>query len=256
MPIQITCPGCQTPYKLPDSMNGKKARCAKCQRVMLVAPAVTLELEADDEAVEQPPPRVADAKPAKQQVEEVEDEEPVVRVRRRKSEEDEDEGEPEEEEVARRARPRKKKRRAKGNSWGRNLYRVALYQKTVLFCVLFNIIMVLTIGFFSEALPIIGILAIGVSLVSTFFLFLLTKELFGWAPAVLLSLLDLAIILVPLLLQSFLALAAIFYIFLRLVALVLLLIINGAATRCLKASGVRVGLLGANLSEAERANDG
>jgi hypothetical protein len=239
-------------------MNGKKARCAKCQRVMFVAPAVTLELEEDDETVEQPPPRFADAKPAKQQVEEEEDEdeEPVVRVRRRKSEEDENEAELEEEEVARRARPRKKKRRSKGNSWGRNLYRVALYQKTVLFCVLFNIIMVLTIGFFSEALPIIGILAIGVSLVSTFFLFLLTKELFGWAPALLLSLLDLAIILVPLLLQSFLALAAIFYIFLRLVALVLLLIINGAATRCLKASGVRVGLLGANLSEAERANDG
>lgn len=39
MPIQVTCAGCQTRYNVPDTMQGKQARCKKCNNLMAIAAA-------------------------------------------------------------------------------------------------------------------------------------------------------------------------------------------------------------------------
>lgn len=46
MPIQVTCPGCQTTLKTADSSAGKRAKCPKCGGVIQIpaAPAVTGDL--------------------------------------------------------------------------------------------------------------------------------------------------------------------------------------------------------------------
>jgi predicted Zn finger-like uncharacterized protein len=39
MPISLSCPSCQKPYKVPDTLAGKQVRCQKCSQVFTVAAA-------------------------------------------------------------------------------------------------------------------------------------------------------------------------------------------------------------------------
>jgi hypothetical protein len=108
------------------------------------------------------------------------------------------------------------------------LYRIASYQKAVLLCVLVSLGVVA--GQFalpegSTLLVIAGLAVVGV--ISAVFVFLLATSLFGNGLGAFLGVLTL----VPYL------------------GLVVLLFVNGKATAVLKEHGIRVGLLGADLSK-------
>jgi predicted Zn finger-like uncharacterized protein len=243
MPIRIACPECRTPYALPETMNGKKVRCMKCSHVMVVAApepeAEVLELE----AVEPPTvSRPSKAKKAPLRDEEVPEVEAIPESRPRKAaaasvkSASDDDG-LEEEDRPRRKAKRKRARQASGSDT--DLYRVALYQKAILLCVLANLTVIgLRFGLSPAWANTVSLVTIPISIASSVFLFLLAIELFGIVVAAVLALIGLLPVLYPLVsLASFL----------------ILLIVNGAATRRLKAGDVSVGLLGASISEARRA---
>ncbi len=250
MPIRIACSNCQTPYALPEKMSGKKVRCMKCQQIMVVPEAEEVVEELELEVVEPEPPtrggKSKAASAARPKEAEIDEDDPpakppsgkLVPAARGEDEEAADEVE----EEARPRRKPKRKRRSKSDTFGTNLYRVALYQKAVLLCVLASI----TTNVLLYVLPpaSLGLLiwfAIPVSILSSVCVFLLTTELFGIGVAVALAVLGLVPLVVPIPLIG-------------LLGLVVLLVVNGAATRVLKQNDLKVGLLGASISEARRMN--
>jgi len=109
-----------------------------------------------------------------------------------------------------------------------DLRSVAKYQKGILVCIL--IYLVAVIGQFAvpeEVRAIIGLGVLGVGLVGTVFVFLLAIKVYNTVVGVLLGILTL----VPC------------------IGLIVLLVVNGKATAVLKQNGIKVGLLGANLSQ-------
>ena len=109
-----------------------------------------------------------------------------------------------------------------------DLKRVAKYQKGILVCIL--IYLVAVIGQFAipaEARAIIGLGVLVIGLVGTVFVFLLAIKVYNTGVGVLLGILTL----VPC------------------IGLIVLLVVNGKATAVLKQNGIKVGLLGANLSQ-------
>lgn len=105
---------------------------------------------------------------------------------------------------------------------------VAKYQKGILVCILIQLIAVICqFGSPVELRPIFGVCVLVVGLVGTVFVFLLATKVYSTGTGVLLAILTL----IPC------------------VGLVVLLVVNGKATGILKQNGVRVGLLGANLSQ-------
>ena len=106
-----------------------------------------------------------------------------------------------------------------------DLRSVARFQKGILVCILIYLIAV--IGQFAlpvEIRPIIGILLAGIG--SAVFVFMLAMKVYGTGLGIVLGILSL----VPL------------------IGLIVLLIVNGKATGVLKQNGIKVGLLGANIS--------
>jgi hypothetical protein len=109
-----------------------------------------------------------------------------------------------------------------------DLRAIATFQKIILLCILVYFVGVILQLALPEALRLILALAIlGVILVSTVFVFLLATKVYGTGQGVLFAILTL----IPL------------------VGLIVLLIINGKATTVLKENGIKVGLLGASLSD-------
>jgi hypothetical protein len=109
-----------------------------------------------------------------------------------------------------------------------DLHKVAKYQKGILVCILIQLIAVAAQLALPEELRVfvaLGSLVVG--LVSTVFVFLLAVNVYSTALGVVLGVLAL----IPCL------------------GLVALLIVNQKATNVLKQNGIRVGLLGANLSQ-------
>jgi hypothetical protein len=109
-----------------------------------------------------------------------------------------------------------------------DLRSVAKCQKGILVCILIYIIAVI----FQFALPeelrlilVLGVAVVGIT--ATVFVFMLAIRVYGTGAGVLLGILTL----IPI------------------VGLIVLLIINGKATAILKANGIKVGLLGADLSQ-------
>ena len=217
-------------------------RCKKCSHVLAVPADVS---DTDEIAAPRAPVMATKTKqaPAREAEDEEEDEpeEPVKVVKRPTSPESrqdvDEEEEEKEEEKARIKRP--KRRRRKKRSSGLDLYRVALYQKSILLCILINLI---TIGLFfflpKESQDIVGIALIPISIISATCLFLLTWHLFGVFPAIVFGILDLLPAAFPPV---------------GLLIFIILLVVNGTATRRLKANKIRVGFLGANLDEARNA---
>ncbi|MGE0605616.1 MAG: hypothetical protein AB7O62_00720 [Pirellulales bacterium] len=108
-----------------------------------------------------------------------------------------------------------------------DLLSVAKFQKGILICILIYLIAVVA----QFALPpemrlFLGMAVMGVGVVGAVFVFLLAIKIYGTGPGVLLGILSL----VPC------------------VGLLVLLIVNGKATGVLRQNGIKVGLLGANLS--------
>ena len=105
---------------------------------------------------------------------------------------------------------------------------IAIYQKILLICVLVYVILVGAQFLIPADLqPITGLIAIPTVLTATVFVFLLSTKVYSVAWGVVLGLLTL----IPC------------------VGLLVLLRINGKATDILRTHGIRVGLLGANLSD-------
>lgn len=82
MPISVLCPSCDAPVNAPDSAAGKRAKCPKCQELMILPGGA--EPEADEALASKRKPRV-----------EVEDEEDRPRKpSRRRDDDDEEDDEP------------------------------------------------------------------------------------------------------------------------------------------------------------------
>ena len=109
-----------------------------------------------------------------------------------------------------------------------DLRSVAKYQKGILVCILIYLIAVF--GQFAlpaEIRPLVGLGVLFVGLAGTIFVFLLAMKVYSTALGVLLGILTL----IPC------------------IGLIVLLVVNGKATGILRQNGIKVGLLGANLSE-------
>jgi hypothetical protein len=110
----------------------------------------------------------------------------------------------------------------------RDLRSVAGLQKAIIFCILFNLIVYACQFFFpAERRWVVALPAIPVGLASTVCLFMLALRLYSPAAGIILGLLSL----VPW------------------VNLIILLVVNQKATKTLQSHGIRVGFLGANLSQ-------
>ena len=109
---------------------------------------------------------------------------------------------------------------------------IAVRQKAIMFCILGYILAVLLQFVLPPELRIIlAIVAIGVSVTATVFVFMLAIAIYNVGAGVVLGILTL----VPL------------------VGLIVLLIVNGKATTILRDHGIKVGLMGANLSQIPTA---
>ncbi len=105
---------------------------------------------------------------------------------------------------------------------------VAQYQKGILVCILIYLIaMVFQFALPPELRPIIGVGVLLVGLTGTVFVFLLAIRVYSTAVGVLLGILT----------------------FIPCIGLLVLLMVNGKATGILKQNGIKVGLLGADLSQ-------
>lgn len=109
-----------------------------------------------------------------------------------------------------------------------DLRSVAKYQKGIIFCILIYLIAALCqFAVPIEIRPVIGLAILVVGLAGTVFVFLLAIKTYSTGVGVLLGILTL----VPC------------------VGLIVLLIVNGKATGILKQNGIKVGFLGADLSQ-------
>lgn len=201
MSIRVTCPGCNTPYSVGDTLIGKKVRCKKCGGIMSVAAA-----EGDVVVTESAAPK---SKP-------------------RPAPEPEDEDDEEQDNDATSSSPKKKgknrpSRKAKKRA---DVQAVAFYQKAILLCLLLHIFAVVLTNTVPPNLTMIawaGVILVEIA--SAAFVFLLAKKVYSTVAAVFFAILDL----IPY------------------VALISLLVVNGAATRYLKERGIKVGLFGAKI---------
>ena len=108
-----------------------------------------------------------------------------------------------------------------------DLRSVAKFQKGILVCILFQLVAIIgQLALPPEIRLLISIAVLVVGIVSSVFVFMLAIKVYGTALGVLLGVLSL----VPC------------------IGLIVLLIVNGKATSVLKQNGIKVGLLGANLS--------
>ena len=109
-----------------------------------------------------------------------------------------------------------------------DLRSVAKYQKGILVCILIYLIAAICpFAIPAELQPLIGFGILAVGLVGTVFVFLLAVKVYSTGVGVLLGVLTL----VPC------------------IGLIVLLVVNGKATGILKQNGIKVGRLGANLSQ-------
>lgn len=115
------------------------------------------------------------------------------------------------------------------NSGSRDdLKSVAIYQKGIVVCILIYLVAVVGQFALPEGIrPLVGIGVLGVGLVGTVFVFLLATKVYTTGMGILLGVLAL----IPC------------------IGLLVLLMVNGKATEILKKNGIKVGLLGANLSQ-------
>jgi hypothetical protein len=108
--------------------------------------------------------------------------------------------------------------------WSReDLQAIASHQRTILICILVYLLTVLGQFLFPAINPVLRVVLLGVGIVATVFVFMLATRFYSTAVSVLLAILTL----------------------LPVIGMMALLIVNGKATRTLKANGYSVGLLGA-----------
>ncbi len=109
-----------------------------------------------------------------------------------------------------------------------DLRAVATYQKGILICILIYLIAVMCRFAIPEGLqPVLGLGILALGLVGTIFVFMLAVKVYSTGVGILLGILT----------------------FIPCIGLIVLLLVNGKATDVLKRNGIKVGLLGANISQ-------
>jgi predicted Zn finger-like uncharacterized protein len=229
MPLTVACPSCSTKLRVRDELVGRKVKCPKCNSVIDVADESPPVVEDVKEILPRRP--TADGvnggesqSPKRQAREQDETDDDERRARRRGIDDFDEEDEDFDDE------PRKKKK--KGQS-GRKVNRkdlrdIATYQRAVLLCILVSIIAVGSQFALPPSLRLF--LALGMlvtSVVSSVFVFLLAVKVYSLGVGIALAL----VTLIPC------------------IGLIALLIINAKATSTLKENGIRVGLMGAKMSD-------
>src|SRR4051812_9527996 len=96
MPIDVTCPGCQTVYPVPEALAGKTIKCKGCGEMMEVTAAAPAAKPVAAKPVAAKPltVRPLPAKAAPRVVVDDEDDGPATPVRRPRGEDEDDESDP------------------------------------------------------------------------------------------------------------------------------------------------------------------
>ncbi len=251
MPISVKCADCGKELKAPDALAGKKAKCPQCGSVIPIpAPVADAEeIDDDDPPAAKPAASKSSSKPkprmAKKEIEEECDDEFG----------DDVEDSAEESEDGRRACPMcgemivataakcrfcgevldsklrksgKSRSGRKGKGDPADLRTIAKHQKGILVCILIQMLIFgLQFAAPPQLRPLVGLAFLVASLAGTVFVFMLAMKVYSTGMGIFFGILTM----VPC------------------VGLIMLLVVNGKATEVLKKNGIKVGFLGANLSD-------
>ena len=247
MPISVTCGDCGKGLKAPDALAGKKAKCPQCGSVIPIpAPVADAEeIDDGDPSAARPAASKSSSKPKPRAVKnEVDDDF-----------EDEVEDSAEESNDGRRACPMcgemivataakcrfcgevldrelrksgKSRSGRKGKGDPADLRTIAKHQKGILVCILIQMLIFgLQFAAPPQLRPLVGLAFLVASLAGTVFVFMLAMKVYSTGMGICFGILTI----VPC------------------VGLIMLLVVNSKATEVLKKNGIKVGLLGANLSD-------
>lgn len=223
MPISMNCPSCNKTLSAPDSSSGKKAKCPACGQIMTV-PEVVREAEAvgvggagasGDLGPTSDSPSPAAAGQTRQPCPECGQ---MI--------------------VAGAAKCRfcnaifdptlKLLEKSRPGSRCQDLRQIASYQRGVIFCILFQVLAYAGIFAVPQPLAFVPVLLLMIAgIAALVFVVLLAIRIYSTGTAILLGIL----------------------MFIPCVALVTLLVINQAATKMLTENGIKVGFLGASMSQ-------
>jgi predicted RNA-binding Zn-ribbon protein involved in translation (DUF1610 family) len=207
MAISVQCPACQKLLKAEEESAGKRIKCPSCGEVLAVPVAATVSAPA-------PAEEGGERRPCPMCGEEIAA-------------------------AARKCRfcgevfdPGLRRTASGGPRMARqDLYRVAVSQKVILWCILaYLIVVVAQFAVPPESRLLLGLAFLPVALVATVFVFRLALKVYGTGMGVFLGIMTL----IPF------------------IGLITLIIINQKATGLLNQRGYRVGLLGADLSQFHR----
>ena len=253
MPISVKCAECGKGLRAPDALAGKKAKCPQCGGVIPIPAAVSDAEEFEDDP---PVPKPTAPKPSVPKA----SAKSTTRAAKKKVEEEEDYGDAdmdadEESEDGRRACPMcgemivataakcrycgevldsdlrksgKSRSGRRGKAVQQDVKTIAKHQKALIICILIQIAaFCVQLGVPPQLRPIVSLAYLVTSLAATVFVFMLAMKLYSTGMGIFLGILSL----IPCL------------------GLLILLMVNSKATTALKESGIKVGFLGAKLSD-------
>lgn len=251
MPISVKCAECGKGLRAPDALAGKKAKCPQCGGVIPIPAAVSDAEEFEDDP---PVPKPTAPKPSVPKA----SAKSTTRAAKKKVEEEEDYGDADadmESEDGRRACPMcgemivataakcrycgevldsdlrksgKSRSGRRGKTVQQDVKTIAKHQKALIICILIQIAaFCVQLGVPPQLRPIVSLAYLVTSLAATVFVFMLAMKLYSTGMGIFLGILSL----IPCL------------------GLLILLMVNSKATTALKESGIKVGFLGAKLSD-------
>lgn len=215
MPISVKCDECGKGLKAPDALAGKKAKCPQCGAVIPI-PAAVSDAEEFDDGSEAETEASEDGRRACPMCGEM----IVASAAKCRFC-----GEVLDPEMRKRGGP-SSGRRGKGEA--QDVRAIAKHQKGILVCILVQFIVLgAQIAAPPQVRPLFGLAFLAVSITSTVFVFMLAMKVYSTGVGIFVGILTL----IPC------------------VGLITLLVVNSKATNVLKDNGIKVGLLGAKMSD-------
>ncbi|MFM9960318.1 MAG: hypothetical protein ACKV2Q_03735 [Planctomycetaceae bacterium] len=241
MPISVKCTDCGKSLKAPDALAGKKAKCPDCGATISVPrEAIDAEIISDEPASKPLSKSKAKPQPADDEFDFGDDTNQQTGGTTGSSKQRKPCPMCGELIVASAAKCRfcgetldselrkRDKSRSGGDKSSEDLRAIAKFQKGILVCILAEILLLVLSGAAGQRMgPVFAFGFLAASVTATVFVFLLAMKIYSTGIGVLLGILTL----VPCL------------------GLIVLLIVNGNATGVLQKHGIKVGLLGAKLSD-------